>query len=68
VVESAEPDAVIEQNQIISNTLIKKNINKIHKQVFVKMRDPELVSAANKRRDARQSVASFSQLKKLRQA
>ena len=38
MVESADHNAVVGQNEIITNNVIKNNINKIHKQVFVKMK------------------------------
>ena len=39
VVESADHNAAFQSNGIVSNSTIKENINKIHKQVFVKIKD-----------------------------
>ena len=66
VVESADHNAVIEQNEIITNSLIKKNINKIHKQVFVKMKDHD--GPAFKKPVPKKQTKSFAQLKENRLA
>ena len=73
VVESADHNAVVGQNEIITNNVIKNNINKIHKQVFVKMKigEDENQAKAMPRKSITQSTQpskknqakSFKQLK-----